>query len=157
MMTTMPEFETNVRIRAPLAVVFAALSNPDEYVKCLSKVRRVEWLDGTAPALNASYREWRELPDGKEAVQDFRFTAFEPGKSYTIVSTSAGIRFTFAASFEANGDETEVTVRASARGATVAGKLLLPLVWLFAGSFAKKSLTEDLAGMKECLERAGAD
>ena len=149
----MPEFETSVRMRAPLAAVFAALSNPDEYVQCLSKVRRVQWLEGTAPALNASYREWRELPSGKEAVQDFRFTALEPGKSYAIVSTSAGVRFTFTASFLEIGDETVATVRASAHAATVGAKLLLPLVWLFAGAFARKSLIEDLAEMKTCLER----
>jgi uncharacterized protein YndB with AHSA1/START domain len=157
MIAGMPEHVTTVRIRAPLATVYRAFSDPSEAAKCLSSVRRVERLEPVPPALHPVYREWRVLRDGREVVQDLEVVEAVPHTRCRLVTTTAGIRSTFTASFEEKSGETTVAIRAHVQGVTVLAKLLLPLLWILTRGAAKKELAADLEELRTCLERSASE
>ena len=152
----MPTYRTSVRIRAPIDRVFKVFATPAEWARRLDKVRGVELLTTGAVGVGTRYRELRVLANGQEIAQEFEITEFVPGQSYSAVSTSAGVRFEFRASFAASDDTTTVTVMAVARGITGMTRLLLPIIWLFAGPGARASLEDDLGQLKRSIESEAA-
>lgn len=152
MIAGMPEYVTNVSVRASRSDVFRAIADPQQSAKYLSRVVRVEPLDDPPFGLHASYREWRLLENGREVVQDFKVIELVAEQLCTVQSTSAGVCLTFTASFKEGSGETLVAIRCRAHGVTLAGKLLLPLVWLFAGPSARKALRDDLEEIKAGVE-----
>ena len=148
----MPTYGTDVSIRAPIDRVFRAFAMPAEWARYLDKVDRVEILTAGPVGVGTIYREFRVLDSGKEIAQDFQITEWVPNAVYSAVSTSAGIRFEFRASFSAAGPMTKVVITAVPRGTNPVTRFLLPLIWLFAGRAAKASLADDLGQLKVSIE-----
>jgi hypothetical protein len=81
------------------------------------------------------------------------FTAFEPGKLYTVGCESCGCEFESTFRFEEDGSGTKVEMNMSTRPITFFAKIMSPLGALMMGSM-KKAMDKDMEELKTVAEKA---
>ena len=141
----MTELGTSVEISAPPERVWAVMSDIERWPEWTASVTRVERLDPGPLAVGqrARIRQPRLLP----AV--WQVTALEPGRGFTWVSRSPGVRVTGRHRVEAapGGSCAHLTVRFEG--------LLARLVARLTGALTTRYLGLEARGLKERSEAGG--
>jgi hypothetical protein len=144
-------FTTSVYVEAPPAVAFAALSNIERWKEWLPSLVAVDKLTPGPFGRDTEWRETRKM-FGKEAVEHFRVTRYEPPSRLDLfVDGSKGsskrgeYRFTYELVPERSGTNVELT-----------GDIRMPGFWglfsrMLVGKF-KKACHKDLEALKQHLE-----
>jgi carbon monoxide dehydrogenase subunit G len=144
-------FATAVYIEAPPPVVFAALADLDSWKSWMPNLVAIEKLTPGPMAMGSEWRETRKM-SGKQAVEHFRVTRWEPPRRFDVfVDGSKGTsgrgeyRFTHEFLPERTGTNLEVT------GDIRMGGLWALLSRFMVGSI-KKACHQDLEALKAHLE-----
>lgn len=138
---------STVDIDRPAADVFAYVSDFENNPKWQGGMKSAKWTSEGPLGVGSTYDQIATML-GKTIVTSFKVTAFEPGSSVTIESTSGSFPITVTRSVEATG---EGSCRASANVYGEPGgffKLMRPLM----RSMVEGSVRKDWANLKELLE-----
>jgi uncharacterized protein YndB with AHSA1/START domain len=142
----MTEFGTAVAISAPPERVWAVMSDIERWPEWTASVTRIERLDAGPLAVGhrARIRQPRLLP----AV--WRVTELEPGRGFTWVTRSPGVRATGRHWVEAalGGSRAHITLRFDG--------ILASLVARLVGELTTRYLGLEARGLKERSEAPGA-
>jgi uncharacterized membrane protein len=136
------EFGTAIQISAPPEQVWAVISDIERWPEWTPSVTRIERLDPGPLAVGhrARIRQPRLLP----AI--WRVTALEPGRGFTWVTQSPGIRATGGHWVERTGDGSHAHLTLRFEGA------LAGLVARFFGTLTTRYLALEARGLKERCE-----
>src|SRR5438046_1974470 len=89
-------------VAAPPATVFDVFSDLDHAPGRVSGTQRVEKLTPGPVGVGTRFKETRVM-FGKEATEEMTFTAFDPGRGYTLGAESCGCRYITDFRFEPDG------------------------------------------------------
>jgi hypothetical protein len=96
---------------------------------------------------------WRETRTmfGREATEEMEITAVDPGRSYTALAESSGMRYTTTWELVPAGDGTEIVMRFSGEPTSLISRVLSPLTGLMASS-VEKAMRADMADLARAAE-----
>lgn len=137
-------------IEAAPGSVFDVFSDVTKAADRISGIERIEMLTDGPVGLGTRFRETR-IMFKKEATEEMEFTAFEPGRSYTIGCESCGCRYAYAFHFEPDGSGTRIDIEMSYQPISFAAKLMTPLGWMMKGTL-KKYMDRDLEDLRAVVE-----
>lgn len=96
---------------------------------------------------------WRETRTmlGRDASEEMEITAVEPGRSYTALAESSGMRYTTTWELVPTDDGTEIVMRFSGEPTNRISRLMSPLTGLMASS-VEKAMRADMADLARAAE-----
>ncbi len=96
---------------------------------------------------------WRETRTmlGRDATEEMEIVAVDPGRSYTALAESSGMRYTTVWEFLPTADGTEIVMRFSGEPTGTVSRLMSPLAGLMASS-VEKAMRRDMADLARAAE-----
>lgn len=146
----MAQFTVSERFNAPVDRVFSLFSDVGNAPAHVKGIKRVEVLTPGPVQTGTRFRETRVFMN-KEATEEMEFTAFEPGRSYSIGCESHGARYLSVFRFEPEGNTTVVKLDFSVQPVTLMAKLMTPLSAMMIGA-VKKCVLGDMKSLKAAAE-----
>jgi carbon monoxide dehydrogenase subunit G len=137
-------------IDAPADVVFDLMTDLDQADSRISSIVHIEKLTDGPVGVGTRFRETR-LMLGKEDTEEMVFTAFNPGKSFTIECDSCGTHHAVHHDLAAVDGGTQITVTFEMKPMSIMAKIMSPM-----GKLMTKSLLDafdkDLEEIKALAE-----
>lgn len=96
---------------------------------------------------------WRETRTmfGREATEEMEISAVDPGRSYTALAESSGMRYTTTWDLVPTDGGTEIVMQFSGEPTSRVSRLLSPLTGLMASS-VEKAMRADMADLARAAE-----
>ena len=139
------------KVEAPIDIVFDIFSDIEKATERISGIEKIEMLTDGPVGKGTRFRETR-IMFKRETTEELEFTAFEPGKHYTIGCESCGCTYETTFRFERDGSGTKVEMNMSARPVTFFARIMSPLAVLMMGSM-KKAMDKDMEELKAAAEK----
>ena len=115
--------------------VFEALTNVERWPDVISGITSVKKITDGPVGVGTRFVETRSM-FGKDRSEEMEFTAFEPGKSFTIGCQSCGCDMSFVHRLTPDGSGTRFELDSETRPMNLLAKLTVPLM----GAMMKKSM-----------------
>lgn len=146
----MPGFSMTKKVAAPVDRVFDVFTDVEHAAGRIGGIVKTEMLTPGPIRVGTAFKETRMM-FGKEATETMRFTAYEPGKMYTLEAVSCGAAFKSTFYFEPDGDATLVRFDLETKALSFFAKLFSPLAKLMMGTM-KKCIEKDIDDMARFCE-----
>lgn len=149
------------QINAPADVVFAAATDIPSFPQLITGIKRVEVHTPGPMAKGTRFSETRVM-FGKEATATMEIIDFQPGRSYTTLSSQGGCEYRMIVSVRPSGgmgggaSGSELRFDFSGKPLTFLTKLMSPLQSLMVKTVGAKALRKDIADLKAALEKNSA-
>ena len=146
------------QINAPAEAVFAAATDIPSFPQRISGIKSVEVHTPGPMAKGTKFSETRVM-FGKEARATMDVVDFQPGRSYTTLSTSGGCEYRMVVSVQPVGGagggarSSEIKFDFTGKPLTFLTKVTSPLQALMVRTVGAKALRKDLADLKAALEK----
>jgi uncharacterized protein YndB with AHSA1/START domain len=145
------------QINAPAAAVFAAATDIPSFPQRITGIKKVEVHTAGPMAKGTRFSETRVM-FGKEATATMEIIDFQPGRSYTTLSTQGGCEYRMIVSVRpigggGTGGGSELRFDFSGKPLTFLTKLMSPLQSLTVKTVGAKALRKDITDMKAALEK----
>jgi carbon monoxide dehydrogenase subunit G len=147
----MPAVSCETRVAAPPAKVFGVFSDIEHAADRISGIKRVEKLTPGPVGVGTRFKETRVM-FGKEATEEMTFTAFEPGRQYTLGAESCGCRYVTDFRFEPDGAGTRVIASFTAQPQSIMAKVMGVLMGWMMKRMLTKCLRKDMDELKAAAE-----
>ncbi len=113
----MTQFTINIAIDAPVAVVFDAISNVENFPNTVPEIRKTEFVTARKRGVGTVFRETRLMGGSKEIVTELEVTEYEPDHRVRMVNETHGTVWdtTMTVHPEGEGTRLELTMDATAK------------------------------------------
>ena len=146
----MPGFTMTKRVTAAPEAVFEVSTDLDHWSDRISGIQRIQKLTDGPVGVGTRFRETR-IFFKREATEEMEFTAFDPGRSYSLGCESCGCQYAYTFRFVPDGEGTLIELEMSYRPITFFARLMSPLGKLMSGPM-KKCIDKDLEDIKAAVE-----
>lgn len=150
----MANFSHSVRVRAPAARVFHAISDFPNAPKLIKGITKIEMLTDGPTRVGTTFRETRMM-FGREATETMEVSRLEPGRAYELTCMSCGCRYVSEMRAQPVGDETDLSLSFQATPLTFVAKVMGFVMRPLFRSMCK-AISNDLVEMKAEIERREA-
>jgi carbon monoxide dehydrogenase subunit G len=144
----------DAHVAAPPNKVFDVFSAIDRAADRVSGIKRIERLTPSPVGVGTRFKETRVM-FGKEATEEMTFTAFDPGRGYTLGAESSGCRYIINFRFEPDGTGTRVTASFTAQPLSTMAKVMGVLMGWMMKRMLTKCLRKDMDELKAAAETDG--
>ena len=134
-------------IDAPKDLVFATVSDIQNFSKAVPHILEVEFLSEQKAGLGARFRETREM-NGRKASTELEVTEFVENERVRMVSDAGGTIWDTLFSVSGDGDATRLDVVMDARPHKFLAKLVTPLI----KGMVSKAVAKDIDAVKAYCE-----
>lgn len=141
------------RISAPTSVVFSVMSDFAGAAGRIRGIRKIEMLTDGPVGKGTRFRETR-IVFGEEATETMEVIDFQPGRSYTLGSTSGGSEYRAVMSVRPAGAGSEIEMEFRGRPLTLPAKFMGFLMGWMVRGVCEKMVKQDLADIKAAAEVA---
>ncbi len=139
-------------IAAPPDQVWAIITDIAGSPSVVSGIESVELIAGDEFGVGTAWRETRTM-FGRQATEEMRVIAVDPGASYTVESHATGATYRSVMTVAADGEGSRLTMSFSAEaGSTVSKVFSATIGKLFEGG-TRKALEQDLADIAAAAEQ----
>ena len=146
----MAGFKMTKRVDADPASVFDVFSDMENAAHHVRGIERIEMLTDGPVGVGTRFKETR-IMFKREATEEMEFTAWDPGRSFTLGCEACGCRYETTFRFEPDGGGTLVRVETEYEPVTFLSKLMMPFGKLMMGPM-KKCIDNDLEDLKALIE-----
>jgi hypothetical protein len=135
---------------APVETVWQVATDLAHASSAIEGIRSTQLLTDGPFGVGTRWRETRTM-FGREATEEMEITAVDPGRSYTALAESSGMRYTTTWELVPAGDGTEIVMRFSGEPINRLSRLMSPLTGLMASS-VEKAMRTDMADLARAAE-----
>ena len=111
--------------RSPIDQIFAAMTDLDRLPEMVSEITAMQRVTEGPVGVGTRFRETRTM-FGKDRTEEMEFTAFEPGKGYTIGCSGCGCEMSFVHRYTPEGEGTRLELECVVRPVTLLAKITTP-------------------------------
>lgn len=144
------EVTTSVHIKAPPAVVFAALADIPGWADRIGAITRIDMLSEGPVGVGTRFRETRRM-FGREATEEMEVAEFKPSKSFVLSAENHGTRYRSVHRLTPANDGTLLALTFTGTPVTLTARLMSPFANLMS-SAVRKAIEGDLADLKAAVE-----
>lgn len=137
----MPKSSTTVHIDAPVEIVFAAITDIENFPQRAESITKVEFLSDAKQGKGTRFRETRMM-GSKEATAVLEITEFIENEKVRFVSDEGGTIWDTVFTLSQSASETRMDVEMDARPYKFFSKLVTPLMIGMIGKYVKKDMEE---------------
>ena len=148
----MTQWKFSRTIDAPLEVVFAAISDAQNFAKNSEDIVRIEILSDTTAGVRTRFRETRRMGK-REGTTDLEITELVENDHVRFVSDAGGTIWDTVFTVTAEGDQTRADVVMDARPYKLMARFVTPLIKGMVGKYMAK----DMDRGKTYCESAGSN
>ena len=138
-------------IEAPIGTTFEVAIDLPHAAQHIRGIARIELRTDLPVGVGTRWRETRRIM-GHEDTQEMTITAFDPPKSYEIVSKSLGSDFQTTFRFAEQPGGTEVTLDVQIEARSLAATLMTGLANPMFGAMLRSCMADDLDDLKRVAE-----
>lgn len=134
--------------------VFAAMTDVEQWPEVISAITSIEKLSEGPVGVGTRFRETRKMM-GKDRSEEMAFTAYEPGRGFTLGCQSCGCEMAFVHRFTPDGSGTRFELESQTRPISLFAKLTMPIMNAMMKKTMVKCMDKDYQDMERYLSDEG--
>ena len=135
-------------VNAPIAKVFDAISNANNFMHAVSDIKSVEFVTDQQTGVGTRFKETREM-NGKANTVELEFTEWVENQHVRLISDEGGTIWDSVFTVEQKTDGVELKLVMDAKPYKLVAKLITPMIF----GMVAKAVQGDMDAIKAFCER----